>query len=102
MRGGVIRASKAVPGVILVSTWLLAGCGRPATLEECNEIVSRITQLELQARGSAGQSTDLVKETVEAMKKTTLKDCVGRRIDNQAMNCVRKAQNTQQIVKECF
>jgi hypothetical protein len=102
MRGDVIRASKAVPGVILVSTWLLAGCGRPATLEECNEIVSRITQLELQARGSAGQSTDTVKETIEAMKKTTLKDCVGRRIDNQAMNCVREAQNTQQIVKECF
>ena len=44
----------------------------------------------------------MVKETVEALKKTTLKDCVGRRIDDQAMSCVRQAQNTQQIVKECF
>lgn len=100
--GLVIRASKAARGVLLVSTWLLAGCGRPATLEECNEIVSRITQLELQSRGSAGQSAELVKETIEALKKTTLKDCVGRRIDDQAMSCVRQAQNTQQIVKECF
>jgi len=100
--GLVIRASKAVPGVLLVSMGLLAGCGRPATLDECNEIVSRITQLELQARGSAGQSAEMVKDTIEALKKTTLDECVGRRIDDQAMTCVRKAQNTQEIVEECF
>jgi hypothetical protein len=101
MRGLVFSASKAVLGV-LVSTLLLAGCGRPATLDECNEIVSRITELELRSRGSAGQSAEMVKDTVEALKKTTLKDCVGRRIDDQAMSCVRNAQTTQQIVKECF
>jgi hypothetical protein len=44
----------------------------------------------------------MVKETIDALRKTTLKDCVGRRIDDEAMACVRAALNAQQIVRECF
>jgi hypothetical protein len=93
-RGGIAPA-------VLVGL-LATACGRPATLEECNEIVSRITQLELKARGSGGQDQETVKDTVEALRKTTLKECVGRRIDDGAMACVRSATNAQQLVKECF
>jgi hypothetical protein len=64
--------------------------------------VARITQLELQARGSAGQSAEMVKETLDALRKTTKQDCVGRRIDDGAMACVRTASNAQQLVNECF
>ena len=94
-RGAV--ASLALPWAVLVG-----GCGRPATLDECNEIVSRITRLELEARGSAGQSAEMVKETIDALRKTTMKECVGRRIDDGAMACVRGASNAQQLVSECF
>jgi hypothetical protein len=86
----------------LLFLWLTTACGRPATLAECNEIVSRITELELKSRGGASQNQEVVRETVDALRKTTLKDCVGRRIDDGAMACVRSASNAQQLVKECF
>lgn len=79
-----------------------AGCGRPATRAECDEIVARIAELELRARGLTGDNTDEVKATKDALEKTTLRDCVGRRISDKAMGCVRSAKSTQQIVNECF
>ncbi|MFZ5891735.1 MAG: hypothetical protein ACOY0T_11830 [Myxococcota bacterium] len=78
------------------------GCGRPATREECEEIVGRIAELELRARGVTGNNSDEVRATKDALEKTTLRDCVGRRISDKAMTCVRSATTTQQIVSECF
>lgn len=100
-RVGAVSARRGGSAALLLC-WLATACGRPATLDECNEIVSRITQLELKARGGGGQDQETVKETVEALRKTTLKECVGRRIDDGAMACVRTASNAQQLVKECF
>jgi hypothetical protein len=96
----VSKSSQVLLGFALLAA--LPGCGRPATLAECNEIVTRITQLELKARGGAGQSAEVVKETIDALRKTTMKECVGRRIDDGAMACVRGAGSAQQIVSECF
>ncbi|HET9958563.1 MAG TPA: hypothetical protein VFQ61_28910 [Polyangiaceae bacterium] len=79
----------------------LTGCGRPATQKECEEIVERITLIELKARGMA-ENTQEIAATKEALRKTTLRDCVGRRISDEAMACVRKAGTTQQILNECF
>jgi len=79
----------------------VSACGRPATLEECNEIVRRIVELELAARGGAGQSPEVVRETTAALEKTTLDQCVGRRIDDEAMKCVRAAKTAEGVVK-CF
>lgn len=99
---GFVGAPLRGLGATLLAVCLTLGCGRPATLEECNEIVSRITELELRARGSGGQDKELVKDTVDALRKTTLSECVGRRIDDSAMACVRTAKNAQQLVSECF
>lgn len=83
--------------------WLtLTACGRPATEKECDEIVVRITELELKARGISASSGEEVKQTREALKKTTLRECVGRRISDEAMACVRSAKTAEQIVDECF
>lgn len=79
-----------------------SGCGRPATRAECDEIVERIAELELSARGLKGDNADEVKATKDALEKTTLRDCVGRRLSDKAMACVRSAKSTQQIVGECF
>jgi len=102
MEAGVMGDRPLLLGFAVVVAASLLGCGRPATLDECNEIVTRITQLELKARGSAGQSAEMVKETLDALRKTTMKDCVGRRIDDGAMACVRGANSAAQIVSECF
>lgn len=101
-RSSWLRPLLSLRLLVPLGLGLLAGCGRPATLDECNEIVSRITELELKARGAAGQSAETVKDTIEALRKTTMKECVGRRIDDGAMACVRTAVNAQQLVNECF
>ena len=83
----------------------LLGCGHPATEQECQEIVERVTRLELEKTGTASDPKTIA-EQVEATKKslqtTTLKDCVGKRITGAAMQCVRTAKTSQQIVDDCF
>lgn len=81
------------------------GCGHPASSSECQEIVERIATLELEK--SAGKSDPKsvgaqVDETKKALAPNTLKDCVGKRITERAMQCVRTAKNSQQIVDDCF
>ncbi len=85
----------------LAALAVVSACGRPATLEECNEIVRRIVELELSARGAAGQSPEVVRDTTAALEKATLEQCVGRRIDDEAMQCVRTAKTAEDVVK-CF
>ena len=81
------------------------GCGHPATNQECQEIVERIATLELQKSGAPGDARSVgaqVDETKKALSANTLKDCVGKRITERAMQCVRTASNSQQIVDDCF
>ncbi len=85
----------------LATAGLLGGCGRPATEKECEEIVVRIAELELKARGVANSESELA-DTKQALRKTTLQSCVGRRISDEAMACVRSAHTGQQVVTECF
>ena len=83
----------------------LFGCGHPASEQECQEIVERVSRLELEKTG-AGTDAKMIAQQVEATKKslqtTTLKDCVGKRITGAAMQCVRTAKSSQQIVDDCF
>ena len=89
---------------LLVGLWLssaVSGCGRPATEQECEEIVTRITELELKARGITNSPSDIA-DTKAALKKDILRGCVGRRISDKALACVRSAKTGQQVVQECF
>jgi hypothetical protein len=81
------------------------GCGHPATVQECEVIVERIAQLELQKRsGSADRKLveQEVNDTKKSLQDKTMKDCVGRRITDRAMRCVREAKSSKQIIDECF
>jgi hypothetical protein len=83
---------------------LVSGCGHPATVQECEEIIERITRLELEARGQSMDSkavTDEVDSTKRAMHDKTMKECVGRRITQKAITCVRDAKRAAQV-EECF
>ncbi len=82
----------------------LSGCGHPASVGECEEIVTRIAQLELEKQfpndpKAVQRETE---STKKALKKTTMKDCVGKRITNSAMQCVRNAKSSKEIVDKCF
>lgn len=83
---------------------LLFACGRPATSEECELIVERVAELELKATAVA--DARVVEEQVAAAKSAfqeqARRQCVGRRIPNGAMDCVRQAKTAKEIVEECF
>ncbi len=80
------------------------GCGHPATDKECQEIVERIATLELEKAGTNDPKAlgPQVDETKKALAPNTLKDCVGKRITERAMQCVRAAKTSQEIVDDCF
>jgi hypothetical protein len=81
----------------------LGGCGHPATERECEEIVERIAVLELGALDAGKEAVaEEVKNAKESFRREMQKKCVGRRITNDAMECVRKATASRQIEDECF
>ena len=77
----------------------------PATDKECQEIVERIATLELEKQPGSSDAKSVgsqVDETKKALAPNTMKDCVGKRITERAMQCVRGAKSSQQIVDDCF
>jgi hypothetical protein len=84
---------------------LTTGCGHPATEQECEEIADRVTELELR-NSPVGRDPDTAKEQLERtrnwVKESQLKSCVGRRITDSAMQCVRSAKKAQDITDSCF
>jgi hypothetical protein len=82
----------------------LTACGHPASQDECDEIVERVARLELEKRfpGNPKAVEDEIEETKESLKTSTMKDCVGKRITQSAMECVRKAKTSKEIIDDCF
>jgi hypothetical protein len=89
----------ALPGALAL------GCGHPATERECQEIADRVTELELKA-SPVGRDPETAKEQLERtrswVKESQLKSCVGRRITDKAMDCVRTATKAEEITDACF
>jgi hypothetical protein len=105
--------NSALFSMVALRRWLgasllgasLLGCGHPATEKECQEIADRVTQLELES-SPVGRDPDTAKEQLERtrnwVKESQLKACVGRRITDSAMQCVRVAKKAQEITDACF
>jgi hypothetical protein len=82
--------------------WGLSACGHKASAQECDEIVETIVRLELKAADAGTPVAEEVKATKESLKGDTMKRCVGRRITDSAMQCVRNAATAQEIEEKCF
>lgn len=80
------------------------GCGKPATADECQRIVERITELELKEARIADDEVvkAQVAQTQVAFKERMLSDCVGQRISSGAIACVEQATTAREIVEVCF
>jgi hypothetical protein len=94
-------------GFFVSGGWLsllaLSGCGHPASVKECEEIVEAIVRLEMrQADAGSDAVAEEVRATKESMRGDMMKRCVGRRLTDTAMRCVRKATTAQQIEEQCF
>lgn len=78
---------------------LLAGCGHPASLDECEVIFQRTVEIEL--RGQNITDPKIIedrKATVRAARGKDLIDrCVGRRITDRAVACVRTASTSDEV-----
>lgn len=90
----VLTVSLAAP-VSLVA----GGCGHPATREECEEIFRRSGEVALKEEHV--EDPAVVAERVAAVREARgeelLKQCVGRRITDKAMACVRNAQTAKEM-----
>ena len=81
---------------------ILSGCGHPATVQECEEIVETIVRLELKASDAGTPVAEEVSATKKSMQGDIMKRCVGRRITDTAMACVRSAATSQEVEEKCF
>ena len=81
---------------------ILPGCGHPASVKECEDIVETIVRLELKAVDAGAPVAEEVRATKESMREDIMKRCVGRRITNGAMQCVRSAATSKEIEEKCF
>lgn len=88
----------------LCAALLLVGCGRPATEAECDEIVGRIAELELREAKTADPADveKQVAETKQTFRSKTRSMCVGKRVTDYALRCVRNAKTAEEIVKKCL
>lgn len=93
-----MRASAALV------TLLLFGCGHPASETDCREILRRAAELELRER--LGSESPLIATEVqsieESMKDAMMTKCVGKRITDDALACVRSATKSEQLFEECL
>ena len=89
---------------MLLALLAAAGCGRPATIADCEEIVARIAELELRGAKTADPSliAKEVADTKVAFQAKAKQECVGKRITQRALDCVRTAKTAEEIVRECL
>ncbi len=106
------RPPFARPKILLVLTAFLvpwaAGCGHPASEAECEVIVDRIVELELKAQ-KVTDPTEIAKRRSESLgivgdrgRAEVLQGCVGKRITDRALVCVREADNASEITDRCL
>jgi len=100
------RSLSAGPGCWLWFPCLLAlgafGCGRKATVEDCEQIVKRIVELELESVVPEQELSTEVQQTQEAFRQRALSDCVGKRITDKTIACVAAAKSSATIIDECL
>lgn len=82
----------------------LPGCGRPATLQECEEIANQVATLEYEAASKTNTppQPDQIQTIRARVHDAMMKGCVGKRITQRALQCVRAAKSADTIQKDCF
>jgi hypothetical protein len=93
----------ALAGALTGALTALSGCGHPATRQECDEIFNKSAEIELRLQNVT--EPKLVAERTAAVKAAKgdelIQRCLGKRITDKAMECVRKA-TTEGQMNECL
>ena len=78
----------------------LLGCGRKATREDCDLIVDKNVEVKLKADGTTDPVlVDKRKLELRESLKDDIDRCVGKRVTNSMLACVKKADTADQIDK---
>jgi hypothetical protein len=77
----------------------LLACGHPASAEECEEIFRMSAAIELKAQNVSdpAEIERRIAEARAAKGDALMKECVGKRITESAMACVRSAESAEQL-----
>ncbi len=92
------RATFAVAAAVVLP--ILAGCGRKATEADCQLILDRSVELQMKEMEKADPSA--IQKRQEALRQelaADMKDCVGRRITEKMMSCVKSAPSSSELEK---
>lgn len=85
---------------ILAAGLGLVGCGRPATEADCQLIIDRNVEVQMHAMKLEDPALIAKKQAdLRLAMKDDLKDCVGRRVTDGMMKCVREAKTAEEITK---
>lgn len=76
------------------------GCGRRATKADCEIIVDRMVVVKLKSKNITDPaSIEKMQGDLRKDADTDLQGCVGRRITDSAMACIKKADTEDAIIK---
>jgi hypothetical protein len=99
-RAPLLPRSPSRLGALLVLLGLgTVGCGHSATRAECEEIFDRSAAIELRTQNvtAPGDVQERTAEARAAKGEELLRKCVGKRITDRAMRCVRAAESTREL-----
>jgi ABC-type uncharacterized transport system auxiliary subunit len=100
-RPAVRRPLRRLAGLVaLAGAAALAGCGHPATQEECDELIAKSAEIELRGQNVTDPKT--IAERTSAARATPKgaelsSRCVGKRITSSALACVRRAKTADEF-----
>ncbi len=78
----------------------LLGCGRRATKADCEIIVDRMVVVKLKAKNITDpESINKMQGDLRKDADTDLQGCIGRRITDSAMACIKTADTEDAIIK---
>jgi hypothetical protein len=96
--GGVVTSAAVKRAGAAAIGLVLAACGRPATREDCELIIDKNVELEMkQMKIDDPAAIEKRKTEIRTTMEGQLKGCIGKRVTDGMMKCVRNAKTTDEI-----
>lgn len=95
---------RAIPAVLALAVVALAlsACGRKATEADCMVIVDQMVVVKMKKKNANPDPAAVQKlqsELREEAKGEIMDSCVGKRISDGALDCIKKAETEEEIIK---
>ncbi len=98
-----VRALAPLARALTLALFLapvLVGCGRKATREDCEVVVDKNVELQLKALGVTDPAVVIKRrDEMRAAMRDDIDKCVGKRVTDGMMTCVRSAETADKIDK---